>query len=55
MLLTEVNEIGWKLCMLNPDLIGKRGLLQRAVDRSFILTLVSETGFRRRSLVVSLE
>jgi hypothetical protein len=31
---TTVNEIGWKLCWLNQDLlVGKRGLLQRAVDR----------------------
>ncbi|KAJ3274090.1 ubiquitin-protein transferase activating protein [Terramyces sp. JEL0728] len=30
---TTVNEIGWKLCYLNMDiLVGKRGLLQRAVD-----------------------
>lgn len=30
---STVNEIGWKLSFLNPNLIGKRGLLQRAVDR----------------------
>ena len=31
---TSVNEIGWKLCHLNQDLLtAKRGLLQRAVDR----------------------
>jgi hypothetical protein len=33
---TTVNEIGWKLSWLNQDLlIGKRGLLQRAVDRYY--------------------
>jgi hypothetical protein len=31
---TSVNDVGWKLSFLNQDiLIGKRGLLQRAVDR----------------------
>ncbi|KAI8897389.1 hypothetical protein BC833DRAFT_527137, partial [Globomyces pollinis-pini] len=29
---TTVNDIGWRLTYLNPELIGKRGLLQRAVD-----------------------
>lgn len=33
---SSVNDIGWKLCAKNRVLIGKRGLLQRAVDR-FIL------------------
>ncbi len=38
---TTVNEIGWKLCYLNQDLlVSKRGLLQRAVDRYMILTTV---------------
>lgn len=36
---TSVNDIGWKLCHLNNFLIGKRGLLQRAVDR-FISSLL---------------
>ncbi len=30
---TTVNDIGWRLTVLNPELSGKRGLLQRAVDR----------------------
>lgn len=29
---TECNHIGWRLAFLNPDLQGKRGLIQRAVD-----------------------
>jgi hypothetical protein len=30
---TSVNEVAWKLCWKNPDLLcGKRGLIQRAVD-----------------------
>ncbi|KAJ3301786.1 hypothetical protein HDV03_000326 [Kappamyces sp. JEL0829] len=29
---TSVNDIGWKLSWQNPVLLGKRGLLQRAVD-----------------------
>ncbi|KAL2913217.1 hypothetical protein HK105_207336 [Polyrhizophydium stewartii] len=29
---STVNEIGWRLAFLNPALVGKRGLLQRAVD-----------------------
>ncbi|KAI8905925.1 hypothetical protein EDD86DRAFT_181786, partial [Gorgonomyces haynaldii] len=30
---TSVNDIGWKLCWLNQEMLsGKRGLLQRAVD-----------------------
>ncbi|KAI8922832.1 hypothetical protein BC831DRAFT_474083 [Entophlyctis helioformis] len=29
---STVNEIGWRLSFLNPELVGKRGLLQRAVD-----------------------
>ena len=39
---TSVNEIGWKLCFLNQELLtAKRGLLQRAVDRLIIhLTIV---------------
>jgi hypothetical protein len=33
---STVNDIGWRLCYLNPDLLtGKRGLLQRAVDRFY--------------------
>jgi hypothetical protein len=27
-----LNELGWKLCWLNPKLNGKKGLLQRALD-----------------------
>lgn len=34
---TTVNDFGWQLCYLNQDiLVGKRGLLQRAVDRYFL-------------------
>lgn len=29
---TECNNVGWALAELNPCLIGKRGLIQRAVD-----------------------
>ncbi|KAJ3296376.1 hypothetical protein HDU79_006855 [Rhizoclosmatium sp. JEL0117] len=29
---TSVNTIGWKLCHINPELCGKKGLIQRAVD-----------------------
>ncbi len=29
---TECNEVGWALAYLNPELRGKRGLIQRAVD-----------------------
>lgn len=29
---TECNEVGWALAFLNPELRGKRGLIQRAVD-----------------------
>lgn len=30
---TQVNEVAWKLCWRNPDVLcGKRGLIQRAVD-----------------------
>jgi hypothetical protein len=40
---TTVNEIGWKLTFLNQDiLVSKRGLLQRAVDRYFMIKLVIE-------------
>lgn len=43
---TSVNEVGWKLSYLNQDLlIGKRGLLQRAVDRYFHSKKVIETDF----------
>lgn len=41
---TTVNEIGWKLSLLNPILIGKKGLLQRAVDRY----IPSDLSFRNR-------
>ena len=38
---TSVNEIGWKLCYLNRELLTeKRGLLQRAVDRSQVLIVI---------------
>ncbi|KAI8337938.1 hypothetical protein BC941DRAFT_28737 [Chlamydoabsidia padenii] len=29
---TQCNVLGWKLAWMNPDLVGKRGLIQRAVD-----------------------
>ncbi|GAM85828.1 hypothetical protein ANO11243_038360 [Dothideomycetidae sp. 11243] len=29
---TDCNKIGWQLCKLNPEIRGKRGLIQRAVD-----------------------
>lgn len=29
---TACNELGWRLAYLNPELLGRRGLIQRAVD-----------------------
>lgn len=29
---TQCNILGWKLAWINPDIVGKRGLIQRAVD-----------------------
>jgi hypothetical protein len=43
---TSVNLIGWKLSWLNQDiLVGKRGLLQRAVDRLFLCNIAIGTNF----------
>jgi hypothetical protein len=29
---TQCNILGWKLAWINPEIVGKRGLIQRAVD-----------------------
>ena len=36
---STVNEIGWRLAYLNFELIAKRGLLQRAVDRCVAIAM----------------